>query len=1437
MDRTIVQPYEDISRKIYGYTLPQVPDHDGFIKVGETTQETEARIKSQISTAGLNANILFQRKAKRIDGKWFNDTDLHRYFEQNGIERANFNDSAREWFYFDGYPEKAEQLTDKYIQLDYDGVQVSDDCYQYVLRHEQQKAVDATLDYYLNCDEYKREFLWNAKPRFGKTLSTYDFIRRLKKINDDNNEATNVLIVTNRPAIANSWYDDYVKFISWQEPGFRFVSETDALKNKAMSHEEFWNEVLSFKSDNLSLIAFVSLQDIKGAEWAGGEYQKLEWVQRYPWSLLVVDEAHEGVDTFKTDQAFDRIGRNFTLHLSGTPFKALASNKFDNSQIYNWSYADEQEVKTNWDYSFGSNPYESLPTLNMFTYQMSKMIEEEVAEGKFIGDENYDYAFDLNEFFKVSNGKKFDREDDVRKFLDNLASGRFPFSETEHRQELKHTLWLLARVNSAKALEKLLREHPVFSKYEIVLAAGDGKVLADIDESIETEAYDTKRVEKSYNRVKEAIEKNERTITLSVGQLTTGVTIPEWTGVLMLSDIKSAALYFQAAFRSQNPHENIGADGNLQRKDNAYIFDFSPDRTLDLYDQFANNLSSDQAQTEDERKENIRELLNFFPVIAEDRDGSMHEIDAGEVLTLPNRIKATEVVKRGFMSNLLFINIAGIFNAPAEIRDILNNIPPEKNKRLAERKPINEIKPMVNQEGEIDIPKSLLVDKRNEFFGDKIYADQFTPELVEAERLVEEITRSTSSGFDQLAREYSLTKAQVNEKKRRLVEVLKQEFEDIREETLKEHQAIEDEYVEKLLTADQEEIEAIHSEITDRKAESSIKFFELVNESALKNLESVVEESVSKVEEGKKKTTEDDVRDRLRGFARTIPTFLMAYGDENTTVDNFEQGIDPDIFEELSSISVSNFRKLRDGFEYIDEDGNLRVFKGLFNKGVFNASIQEFMNKKNELSDYFDDNLEEDIFDYIPPQETNQIYTPKAVVKMMVDLLEVENPNIFESSNIKFIDLFVKSGLYITEIITRLYKGLAAQIPDNQERLKWIIENQVYAVAPSNIIYNISRNFIMGNHHNVSDRNIVEYDLTDAAKNGKVAVKLAELYGDKNMKFDVVIGNPPYQEETEGTSDTPIYNYFMDEAYKLSDKVMFITPARFLFNAGKTPAEWNRKMLSDPHLKVVFYESDSKRVFHIINSIRGGIAVTYRDKNEHFGEIGTFSPFLEMSSFLKKVLDYQGFESLTKIIFGQNRFNLENLYADFPELVKIIGSSGQERRLTTSIFTQVELFTDERKSIEDIKILGLIDNVRMHKYIPIRYLENDEQIAKFKVVVPKSNGSGELGETLSSPLVIGPKNGFTQSFIGIGLFEKEEEAESLLKYIKTKFARTLLGTLKVTQHNPPGTWKNIPLQDFTQNSDIDWSKSVPEIDKQLYKKYDLCDAEICFIEEKVEPMD
>lgn len=1441
MDRIEVKPYEDINRKIYAYTLPQVPDHDGYIKVGETIQKTEDRIKDQVSTAGLTANLLFTRIAKTYNGTWFHDTDLHRYFEQNGIERANFNDSAREWFYFNGFLRKAEQLTDKFISHDYEGVQTGDEQYDYQLRQEQQEAVDATLYYYNNSNDEVREFLWNAKPRFGKTLATYDFIRKINAKNIAKNVDTNVLIVTNRPAIANSWFDDFKKFIIWQETNFRFISDTDALKNKAMTRKDFLNEIQAKENELLTQITFISLQDLKGAKFAGGIHNKLGWVGDLHWDLLVIDEAHEGVDTEKTDRAFDKIIRDFTLHLSGTPFKALANNRFGENQIYNWSYVDEQKAKSNWDYTYGSNPYEALPTLNMFTYQMSRMIEEEVSQGKTIGEENYDYTFDLNEFFKVSDGESFDHEEDVQNFLDNLASGRFPFSKTEYRQELNHTLWLLSRVDSAKALERMLRVHPVFSKYEIILAAGDGKSLPDVDKSIEAEAHDLKSNEKSYDRVKNAIKENDRTITLSVGQLTTGVTIPEWTGVLMLSNIKSPSLYFQAAFRAQNPHEYTDETGNLQRKENAYIFDFAPERTLVLFDEFANNLSGNPTQTTQERKNNISELINFFPVIAEDKDGSMCELDAGDVLTIPNRIKATEVFKRGFMSNLLFANISGIFSAPSEIKEILDKIKPEKNKRLGDRREINDTKPMVNKKGEVNIPNEIIISQTENLFGKEIYADKFPKDVVETNKLVNDIMKSTKDCFKKLADEYNLNTDKLNEKKKLVEDNLKKHITILKEELEIEQKAIESEYLEDLESATEEETKQIQDKIEQKKTETTNRFIEDLNSATNDEFKSVVEESAVQVEEKKKKTTEDDVRDHLRGFARTIPTFLMAYGDKKTNVDNFEENIEPNTFEELTSITIEEFQKLRDGFDYVDEEGSTKAFRGLFNKSVFNASIGEFFNKKEELSNYFDKTIDEDIFDYIPPQETNQIYTPKTVVKKMVDILQNENPNIFSDPSMKFIDLYTKSGLFITEIVTRLFEGLKEQIPDKNARLKWIIENQVFAVTPSNIIYNIAKNFIMGNFEGISDNNIVEYDLTEAAEEGNVTEKLKELYGDENMKFDVVIGNPPYQESLKNTSDKPVYNFFMEEAYKLADKVMFITPGRFLFNAGKTPKSWNLKMLNDEHLKVIYYEAKSSIIFPNTD-IMGGIVITYRDANKNFGRIKTFTPFNELTSVLQKVISSPNFNSLKQIIYAQNKFDLEALYKDHPHYKSIIGSNGREKRLTTSIFEQLDIFTEDSKLLETTEILGLINNIRVYRYIDSKYLASHENLFKYKIVLPKSNGSGAIGEVeqtilIGQPILSEPNNGYTQSFIGIGAFDTRNEAESLLKYVKTKFARAMLGTLKVTQDNNRDTWDNVPLQDFTPKSDIDWTKSVSEIDQQLYLKYRLSNEEIKFIEAKVKEMD
>ena len=264
----------------------------------------------------------------------------------------------------------------------------------------------------------------------------------------------------------------------------------------------------------------------------------------WQWDILIIDEAHEGVDTLKTDAAFNHIRRKFTLHLSGTPFKALANDLFPEDAIFNWTYADEQKKKQDWDASSEiENPYENLPCLNLFTYQMSEIVRDKVSRGIELADHDIEeYAFDLNEFFLTNESGKFIHDEDVNKFLDALTrQEKFPFSTPELRNELKHTFWLLNRVASAKALAKKLKLHPVFKDYEIILAAGDGK-LDDDDAN-----------EKAFDRVKDAIQKCDKTITLSVGQLTTGVTIPEWTAVLMLSNMASPALYMQAAFRLRIP--------------------------------------------------------------------------------------------------------------------------------------------------------------------------------------------------------------------------------------------------------------------------------------------------------------------------------------------------------------------------------------------------------------------------------------------------------------------------------------------------------------------------------------------------------------------------------------------------------------------------------------------------------------------------------------------------------------------------------------------------------------------------------------------------------------------------------------------------------------------------------------------------------------------
>ena len=339
------------------------------------------------------------------------------------------------------------------------------------------------------------------------------------------------------------------------------------------------------------------------------------------------------------------------------------------------------------------------------------------------------------------------------------------------------------------------------------------------------------------------------------------------------------------------------------------------------------------------------------------------------------------------------------------------------------------------------------------------------------------------------------------------------------------------------------------------------------------------------------------------------------------------------------------------------------------------------------------------------------------------------------------------------------------------------------------------------------------------------------------MKFDFCIGNPSYQEETEGTSDNPVYHYIMDAAYSIADKVELITPARFLFNAGKTPKAWNEKMLSDPHFKVLYYEQDSKKVFKNVD-IKGGVAVTYRDSTKNFGAIEVFTTFKELESLKKKV---SGCNSLSELIYSPESYKFTpKVHQDIPNLREYL-SKGHDYDLTTNIFEKLSniVFFDEVPDQENeyIQIYGRKNNTRIYMYVRKDYIIEHENLLKWKVFLPKSNGSGAIGEVLSTPLCGQPLCGHTQSFISIGAFNTQQEAEACLKYIKSKFARACLGILKVTQDNKKSTWKYVPLQNFTAESDIDWSVSIKEIDQQLYKKYGLSNEEIAFIESHIREME
>lgn len=1306
---------------IYVFTIAD-EKHKGCLKIGEATlqdgsnpmsapnsrelnQSAKARIDQYTKTAGIDYQLLYTECTLYVSPAThtissFNDKQVHQVLERSGIKRANFGNQGVEWFYTDLETVKKAITAVKEGRMSLTANEITQDRTPIIFRPEQQTAIDKTLKKF----KHGNRMLWNAKMRFGKTLSALQVVKTMK--------LTRTLILTHRPVVNKGWFEDFEK-IFYNSPEYRYGSKTNGETLETME--------LIAEMGTGKYVYFASMQDLRGSETVGGKFDKNSQVFGCKWDLIIVDEAHEGTQTQLGQNVMAELNKHNpkVLQLSGTPFNLI--DQYTEEEVYTWDYTMEQTAKAAWNIEhFGdTNPYAGLPTMNIYTYDLGRLLE-------LYSDE--DVAFNFTEFLRVREDGSFVHNKDVRNFLDLLTKedkdSCYPFANQEYRNNFKHTLWMLPGVKSAKALSAMLKQHPVFGNFGIVNVAGEG------DEEINT--HDALKA------VKDAIRENEYTITLSCGRLTTGVSVPEWTAVMMISGSFSTAAssYMQTIFRVQTPWE---CDG--KRKEQCYVFDFAPDRTLKVIAETA-KVSAKAGKTTENDRAVLGEFLNFCPVISFEGSKMKEKITADKLFTELKKVYVERVVRSGFEDNSLY-------------SDELLKMDDLALQDFEDLKGIIGTTKAMPKTGDIDINSQGLTNEEYE----------------EKERL---------------------------EKKKK-----------------------------KELTAEEQ------------------KRLELLNK-AKKNRATAI--SI------------------LRGISIRMP--LLIYGAElkeeikDVTIENFTSLIDPDSWEEfmpkgVSKIVFSHFRKYYDPDIFLEAGRRIRAKAEAADKMTVEQRIERitglFANFRN------------------PDKET--VLTPWRVVNMHLgdtlggynfyneDYTEpIEEPRYVEHGSITaevfnpnshILEINSKTGLYPLYVAYSLYRAsvkneLTSPETVEEQQAIWdkVVRDNVFVICKTKMAKSITRRTLVGFRNAKTNTHAFD-DLINQITNKQVElierINKGQIFKNfKNMKFDAIVGNPPYQitNKGDGNGSDPIYHLFIDLGMIISRKGTLIHPARFLFNAGKTPKDWNRKILNNKHYKVIGYYPNSTDVFQSVD-VKGGIAVTYWDMDKDFEAIGTFLPHQELQDIVSKVKAKE-FSSFAELVYPRDLYRLtDTLYKDNPWAEKR-PSVGHKYDVGTNVFEVFpELFTETKPDTDDdyIQVYGRWKNERVMRWVKRKYICPPDNLDSFKIFIPKSNGSGTIGETLSTPVVGLPVVGHTVTFLSIGKFDNFEEANNVLKYIKSKFCRVLLASLKVTQDNPKEVWSNIPIQDFTDSSDIDWSQSIEGIDRQLYKRYDLSKNEIDFIETNVQPME
>lgn len=1253
------------------------------------------RINQYMKTSGIKFVLEWVELAwKKSTKTWFHDHDVHEVLKRSGIKRPEFLDGS-EWFETDLETAKSAIKAVKEGQSALDSVGSTNADNHITLRPEQSLAVEKTRKNF----KKNKKMLWNAKMRFGKTLTSLELIKEQKY--------TKVLIMTHRPVVSDSWFEDFGK-MKMAEEGYRYGSEDTQFKLKDL------------KSGNTPFIYFVSIQKLR---YGGGKVNLREFTD-VDWDLIIIDEAHEGTQTELADDVLKSLEKDNTkiLSLSGTPFNI--QDQYSEESVYTWDYPMEQLAKLRYslEHPTEKNPYESLPKVNMFTFEMKN-------KERFLDDSK---SFNFREFFRVNENNEFVHKVDINAFLDNItnqdSNTNYPFSTNQYRNELRHTLWLLPGVKEANAFEKLLNEHRIFGKeYKIVNVVKDDK--SDSNEVATTGDLD---------KVRQAIgdPSQSKTITLTVRKLTTGVNIPEWTAVLFLSNTNSAMNYLQAAFRAQTPfsHEKLGM------KKNCYIFDFAPDRALTVMAESAQINSGVGKKNTLQQKEAMIQLLNFMPILGQ-TDHGMKVFNVDRMLTQLKKVYAEKAVRSGFEDDSLY-NDELLTLDEADLNDF------------------NNLKEIVGKTNLSGLPKKV-----------EINVNGLTDEEYE--------------------------KGEKAQKKKP------------RERT----------------TEEKEIIEKVKQAKKQRKTMISI----------LRGISIRIPMMIYGM------PIEVDKEMGIDEFVNHVDSIsweeFMPKGIKKSDFKRFAKYYDPEVFVEAGRI-IRQRAQSYDDLEYTERAEKIAELFGTFKNPDKETVLTPWRVVNLQLSKtigglrYFDENFEnttlngQDSITWVDTEITKEVFKP----------------------NTKILEINSKTGLYPLYVASSLFYQKRNKLNDDRagrfskldedEIIQEVLKDNIYVIAKTPMAKTITQRTLAG--YNNWKTNILYVEEINQKLKSNLTETIEEIQKGLNvMKFDVVIGNPPYQEETNNNRDTPVYNLFMDISYKIADKAVLITPARFLFNAGQTPKSWNEKMLSDRHLKVVYYTQKSDIVFPNTD-IKGGVAITYRSVNEEFEPIGKFSQLQELNTILNKVVT-NNFKSFSLLLFGNSSYKFSNkIYNDFPQFENRVSKS-EKKSIGSNVFEKFpEVFFDTapQDGKEYVQIYGREYSTRIFKWIKREYIEDHDNLEKWKVFVPGANGSGTLGETLSTPIVAPPLVGGTQTFISFGAFDDQLEAENVLKYLKTKFARTMLGTLKITQNNKTkAVWENVPIQDFTLNSEIDWTKSIPEIDQQFYIKYRLSKDEIDFIEEKVRSME